>query len=131
MNKPYTFFENLVSEIPEIPSDSIISRTIYNDDRVKVVLFGFAPGQELSEHTAATPALLYFVQGEGSLALGDDTRPVLPRPGRTWRRNCLTVSTPTHPGDAAGVDLVISLIRLRFPLLGLSIAILLLVIWKG
>jgi len=78
MTLNYTFFENLVSEIPEIPTDSIISRTIYNDDRVKVVLFGFAPGQELSEHTAATPALLYFVHGEGSLTMGDDIRLVLP-----------------------------------------------------
>ncbi len=72
MNPVYTFFENLASEIPEIPPDSIISRTVYSDDQVKVVLFGFAQGQELSEHTASQPALLYFVQGEARLILGDD-----------------------------------------------------------
>lgn len=78
MTLNYTFFENLVSEIPEIPTDSIISRTIYEDERVKVVLFGFSPGSELSEHTASTPAQLYFVKGEGSLTLGGDTQQVLP-----------------------------------------------------
>src|SRR3972149_6584847 len=58
MNSAYAFFENLASEIPEIPPDSIISRTIYGDEQVKVVLFGFAQGQELSEHTASQAALL-------------------------------------------------------------------------
>ena len=72
MNPAYAFFENLASEIPEIPPDSIISRTIYSDDQVKVVLFGFAQGQELSEHTASQPALLFFIQGEARLTLGKD-----------------------------------------------------------
>jgi quercetin dioxygenase-like cupin family protein len=39
---------------------------------VKAVLFGFAPGQELSEHTAAAPAILHFVRGEARLTLGGD-----------------------------------------------------------
>jgi quercetin dioxygenase-like cupin family protein len=78
MDNPYVYFADLISEIPDTPSDSIISRTIYSDERVKVVLFGFAPGQELSEHTASTPALLYFMKGEGSLTLGGDTQRVLP-----------------------------------------------------
>jgi quercetin dioxygenase-like cupin family protein len=78
MTQNFTYFENLVSEIPDIPSDSIISRTIYNDEDVKVVLFGFAPGQELSEHTASTAAQLYFVKGEGRLTMGGETRQVQP-----------------------------------------------------
>lgn len=78
MTLNYAFFENLVSEIPEIPANSIISRTIYEDERAKVILFGFAPGTELSEHTAATPAQLYFVKGEGGLTIGDETRRALP-----------------------------------------------------
>jgi len=80
INNLYSYFENLVSEIPEIPAGSIISRTIYEDERVKVVLFGFAPGTELSEHTTATPALLYSVKGEDSMTLGCDTQWVLPSP---------------------------------------------------
>lgn len=78
MSRGYTFFENLVSQVPSIPADSILSRTIYQDDHLKAVLFGFAAGQELSEHTASQPALLYFVQGEARLTLGGDERHVKP-----------------------------------------------------
>ena len=73
MNSSYAFIADLSQQIPEIPADSIVSRTLHSDDDVKVVLFGFAPGQELSEHTAAVPALLCFVQGEANLTLGEDT----------------------------------------------------------
>jgi len=72
MPAEYSFFLDLVEELPEIPSDSIISRTIFSNDQVKVVLFGFAPKQELSEHTASMPAILYFVTGEAHLTLGTD-----------------------------------------------------------
>ena len=72
MNSSYTFVADLRQQIPDIPADSIISRTLYNTDEVKVILFAFAAGQELSEHTAATPAMLYFVQGDADLMLGDD-----------------------------------------------------------
>ena len=72
MNSLYTYIADLQQQIPEIPADSIVSRTIHSDDEVKVILFGFAAGQELSEHTAAMPAMLYFVQGEADLTLGED-----------------------------------------------------------
>jgi len=38
------------------------------------VVFGFGQGQELSEHTAAKPAMLFFVKGEASVGLGDDVQ---------------------------------------------------------
>ena len=44
------------------------------DDQIKAVVFGFGQGQELSEHTAAKPAMLYFVKGEASVGLGDDIK---------------------------------------------------------
>ena len=72
MNTPYAFIADIQQQIPEIPTDSIVSRTIHSDDEVKVILFGFAVGQELSEHTAVMPAMLYFVQGEADLTLGED-----------------------------------------------------------
>lgn len=78
MNLSHTFFENLTSLIPEIPADSIISRTIFQDDRLKAVLFGFAQGQELSEHTASQPAVLMFLSGEADLILGDEQRKAVP-----------------------------------------------------
>ena len=72
MDDAYKYFENLAAELPEIPPDSIVSRTLYDDDQHKAILFGFAAGQELSEHTASQTALLYFVQGRAKLTLGED-----------------------------------------------------------
>jgi len=67
----YTHIADLAAQ--EIPADGILSRTVYADDHVKVVLFGFGAGQELSEHTASMPAILEIVRGEADLGLGDDT----------------------------------------------------------
>jgi quercetin dioxygenase-like cupin family protein len=69
---PYVYFPNLLESVPEIPPDSIVSRTLHADDEVKAVLFGFAQGQELSEHTASMPATLLILQGEAALTLGSD-----------------------------------------------------------
>lgn len=74
MENAYHYFEDLNSELPEIPPDSIVSRTLYEDDQHKTILFGFAPGQELSEHTASMTALLYFIQGQAQLTLGEDEK---------------------------------------------------------
>ena len=69
----YTYIANVTELLPDMPADSIISRTIYTDEHVKAVLFGFAAGQELSEHTASQPAILHILDGEASLTLGDET----------------------------------------------------------
>jgi quercetin dioxygenase-like cupin family protein len=66
----YTLFPSLEAEAP-IPENGILSRTLHNDDHVKVVLFGFAAGQELSAHTAPMAASLEFVSGEARLTLGE------------------------------------------------------------
>jgi len=76
----YTLFLDLARETKP-PDKGILSRTLFNDDRLKVVLFGFGQGEELSEHTASMPAILHFLQGEAKLTLGDDTLET--RPG-TW-----------------------------------------------
>ena len=73
MNPLYAYIPDLSLSISEIPTDSILSRTIHSDDSVKVLLFGFASGQELSEHTASMPAILHILEGEASLTLGEDT----------------------------------------------------------
>jgi quercetin dioxygenase-like cupin family protein len=73
MTTTYTHILDLAKEA-EPPADGILSRTIFQDDRVKAVIFGFGQGQELSEHTAAKPAMLFFVKGEASVGLGDDVQ---------------------------------------------------------
>jgi quercetin dioxygenase-like cupin family protein len=55
------------------PEDGILSRTIYQDERLKFVLFGFSAGQELSEHTSAVPAVLHVISGDATITLGEDT----------------------------------------------------------
>ena len=64
---------DLAALLAQVPPDGILSRTVFNDDRVKAVWFGFAPGQELSEHTASMPAILHILEGEARLTLGGET----------------------------------------------------------
>ena len=71
----YTLVQNLSTEI-KIPEKGILSHTLYNDENVKIILFGFAPGQELTAHTAPMPATIMFLKGEGSVTLGSDTQDV-------------------------------------------------------
>lgn len=79
MNQPsYTFIPDLLEGTGETPADSILSKTSFQNEAVKVILFAFAPGQELSEHTAARPAILHFLEGEGELTLGEDKFRVSP-----------------------------------------------------
>jgi quercetin dioxygenase-like cupin family protein len=72
---------NLNEGLAAAPAESIVSRTLYGDEQVKAVLFTFAPGQELSEHTAGTPAILHILQGEAKLTLGGEPRAAGPG---TW-----------------------------------------------
>jgi quercetin dioxygenase-like cupin family protein len=76
----YTLFLDLAKEV-QPPDKGILSRTLFSDDRLKAVAFGFAQGEELSEHTASMPAVLHFLQGEAKVTLGDDAFDA--KPG-TW-----------------------------------------------
>lgn len=69
----YAFLENIEAEVP-IPENGILSRTVFNDETLKVVAFGFSTGQELSAHTAPMAAMLYFVRGEAELTLGAERK---------------------------------------------------------
>jgi quercetin dioxygenase-like cupin family protein len=71
---PYTYMEQLASAVAEPTPDSIISRSILKNEATDVTLFAFAAGQELTEHTAARPAILHFLQGEAEISLGADTK---------------------------------------------------------
>jgi quercetin dioxygenase-like cupin family protein len=68
----YHMIDNLSVQLTEIPDDSIISKTIHQDEIVKVIQFGFSPGQELSEHTASMPAIIHIIEGEMLLTLGEN-----------------------------------------------------------
>jgi quercetin dioxygenase-like cupin family protein len=68
-----TVVPNLLKEV-EIPKDGTLSRTIHRDNYVKVVLFGFAGGQELSQHTAAVPAIIEILQGDARVNLDGEEK---------------------------------------------------------
>src|SRR5688572_19591514 len=72
MGLPYTYIRDLAQTV-EIPPDGILSRTVYSDATVSLVVFGFDAGQALSEHAASRPALLQILRGEARLTLASDT----------------------------------------------------------
>lgn len=71
MDASYKIIADLTHNVAP-PADGTLSRTIHQDDQLKAVLFGFAAGQELSEHTAATPAIMHFLSGEADVTLGSN-----------------------------------------------------------
>jgi quercetin dioxygenase-like cupin family protein len=80
MTLPYSLISDLAKEV-QPPDKGILSRTLLNADRLKVVVFGFAQGKELSEHTTSMSAVLHFLQGGATVTLGDDRHDA--QPG-TW-----------------------------------------------
>jgi quercetin dioxygenase-like cupin family protein len=56
----------------DVPEEGILSRTLHADEDAKVVLFGFAEGEELSEHTASRPATIHVLSGELELTVAGD-----------------------------------------------------------
>jgi len=82
MDKPYTHYADLVAEAPP-PARGIHSQTLSDDGGVELVLFAFAPGEKLSEHTSARPAIMHVLSGEGELTVAGDAYPA--RAG-TWVR---------------------------------------------
>lgn len=49
--------------------NGIVSRTLLRTPNCRVVLFGFAAGQELSEHTSTQHALVQILSGECEFSL--------------------------------------------------------------
>lgn len=68
------FVSEMAGLIDEVPADSILSRTYFEQNGFKAIMFGFAQGQELSEHTASVPAVIHFLEGEAQLVLGKDEK---------------------------------------------------------
>jgi quercetin dioxygenase-like cupin family protein len=82
MSTPYTFFADLGAEAP-IPARGIHSQTLSDEAGIELVLFAFAAGERLSEHTSARAAIIHILSGEGALTVADDAHPAVPG---TWLR---------------------------------------------
>lgn len=50
-------------------ANGIVSRTLLRTDSLRLVLFGFAEGQELTEHTSTRNALVQVLSGECEFSL--------------------------------------------------------------
>ena len=72
MNDEFSLLTALQEPL-EAPAESIVSRTVYTSDTVRIVLFAFAPGQELTEHTSTREALIHVLDGRGEITLGSET----------------------------------------------------------
>ena len=82
-----TVFTDLAAELA-IPDDGTLSRTLYQDDQLRLVGFAFAEGQELTEHTSALAVVIQVVQ-----------RAAAPRPGRRGdRAKARRLGTPASSG---------------------------------
>jgi quercetin dioxygenase-like cupin family protein len=76
----YRYLPDIQQEAAVQP-DGILSRVLHSEGGIRVTIFAFDAGQELSEHTASRPAILQVLAGTGVLKLGPDEREA--RPG-TW-----------------------------------------------
>jgi quercetin dioxygenase-like cupin family protein len=57
----------------QVAEGGIVSKVVVENRHHKIVHFTFAPGQELSEHTAGVPAVIHVLDGEGTVRLADDS----------------------------------------------------------
>lgn len=65
----HAFIADLLAESP-VPARGILSQTLSDADGVRLVLFAFAAGEELSEHAAGRPAIVHVLQGLASISAG-------------------------------------------------------------
>jgi quercetin dioxygenase-like cupin family protein len=65
----HLFIADLLKEAP-IPERGILSQTLSDEHGVRLVVFSFAAGEELSEHTAARPAIVHILAGEAEVVAG-------------------------------------------------------------
>ena len=72
-----TVIADLVSEV-DIPKDGTLSRVLFKDDNLRLVLFAFDTDQELTEHTASMPAIVQVISGRARLDLGEETITAIP-----------------------------------------------------
>jgi quercetin dioxygenase-like cupin family protein len=97
----YTFYPDLVAEAT-VPRRGIHSQTLSDAAGVELVLFSMAEGERLSEHTAARPAIVHVLVGDGELTVAGDTYALTPG---AWLR----MAARTPHAIVAGTRLVFAL----------------------
>ncbi len=77
MTKPHSFLADLISAT-EIPHEGTLSKVVFKNGQIRVVVFAFDRDQELTEHTAALPAIVQVLSGRLRLTMGSETVEVKP-----------------------------------------------------
>jgi quercetin dioxygenase-like cupin family protein len=67
-----------ITELVELAPESTVSRTVLKGEGARLVLFSFAAGQELSEHTAAVPVILQTMDGSLQVTASGETVTLAP-----------------------------------------------------
>ncbi|HLA82864.1 MAG TPA: cupin domain-containing protein [Thermoleophilia bacterium] len=60
-----------LKELVQFADRGIVSKTLVDCPKAKVVLFGMKTGQSLSSHAAGTAATIQVLQGAGTITLGE------------------------------------------------------------
>jgi quercetin dioxygenase-like cupin family protein len=63
-----------LAEETKFAANGIVSRTLLRTDTTRVVLFGFAEGQELTEHTSTQQAVIQILTGTCEFSLAGQPR---------------------------------------------------------
>jgi quercetin dioxygenase-like cupin family protein len=67
----FTVLPDLLDEV-EIPKNGTLSRVVFNADGLRVVLFAFDAGEQLTDHSATVPAVVQVIKGRLEMTLGDE-----------------------------------------------------------
>lgn len=70
--EPTSHVVTQLDQVIDAPKQGITSSAIHTDADTRVVLFVFQAGEELSEHTASTPAIIHVLEGQAEVTLGSD-----------------------------------------------------------
>ncbi len=73
----FTVLENLLDEV-EIPENGTLSRVVFNADGLRVVLFAFDTGEQLTDHAATVPAVVQVIKGRLEMTLGGQQMEIHP-----------------------------------------------------
>ena len=65
-----------LAEETQFAANGIVSRTLFRSENLRGVLFGFAEGQELTEHTSTQRALVQILSGECEFSLAGKPHPL-------------------------------------------------------
>jgi quercetin dioxygenase-like cupin family protein len=60
-----------LNELVQFADRGIVSKTLVDCPKAKLILFGMKSGQSISGHSAGTPATIHVLGGTGTIQLGD------------------------------------------------------------